>query len=292
MMRSKLFVPGSRPELFVKALASAAEALSFDLEDSVTEAQKAEARDTLGQWLAQSAARAGGKVLIVRVNAQDTPHFAADVQAVVQPGLSLLNLPKVETPAQVLAAVQAVEQAESANGFAAAGAAPVRLLLNIETPRALLAAASLAGAHARVAGLQLGQVDLFEPLGIVRNEAALSQVMLMVRMAAGTAGLFACDGAFADIANPEGFRAEARLSQRLGFVGKSCIHPSQVALAHEVFRPSAEQIGHAQRVLQAATVAEAEGRGAFTVDGRMIDKPFVEGARALLAQAQRLGLLN
>ena len=98
-MRSKLFVPGSRPELFPKALASAADVLSFDLEDSVTEPRKDEARAILRAFLLSDAAQvAQGKTVIVRVNALDTPHFAADVAAVTQPGLDLINVPKVETP--------------------------------------------------------------------------------------------------------------------------------------------------------------------------------------------------
>ena len=96
-MRSKLFVPGSRPELFDKALASAADGLSFDLEDAVAQERKPQAREALRALLRSGQARASGKTLIVRVNALDTPHFAADVAAVVQPGLDLINLPKPES---------------------------------------------------------------------------------------------------------------------------------------------------------------------------------------------------
>jgi citrate lyase subunit beta/citryl-CoA lyase len=286
-MRSKLFVPGSRPELFDKALRGPADALSFDLEDSVSEPRKAEARNALQELLSGCGPRACGKTLIVRVNPCRSQHFAADVHAVVRPGLALLNLPKVESTDEVLFAVEAVEAAERANGVAER----VGLLLNIESARGLRLAYDLASAHERVAGLQLGLGDLFEPLQIARSEpAALHAVMLQMRLAAGEAGVFAYDAAYADFSDVEGFRAEAALARRLGYIGKSCIHPSQVPLANEAFRPSDAEIAQARRVADAAAEAEARGMGAYTVDGRMVDAPFVLRARAVLATARRLGL--
>jgi citrate lyase subunit beta/citryl-CoA lyase len=290
-MRSKLFVPGSRPELFEKALASEADGLSFDLEDAVAESRKAEARQILGDFLQRVADPAvkRGKVLIVRVNPLDTPHFHADVSAVVRPGLDLLNLPKPETAHDVLAAVSALEKAERDNGVGQ----PIRLLLNIETPRGLRNAAAMAGAHPRVAGLQMGLGDLFEPLGIARRDPdTVRQVMFAIRMAAGEAGVFAYDGAFADVRDTEGYSAEAGMARRLGFLGKSCIHPSQVALANAAFRPSDDEIAHALKVVEAAKSAESGGVGAWMVDGRMVDAPFLQRARAIVETAVRMGLAS
>lgn len=287
-MRSKLFVPGSRPELFPKALASAADALSFDLEDAVDESRKAQARNNVAAFLAEAAKAAHGKTLIVRVNGMETPHFKDDVAAVVRPALDLLNLPKVEAAGQVHAAVHAIERAEQRTGLTR----PVRLLLNIESPRGLRCAAELAACHPRVAGLQIGYGDLFEPLRIARRDAAnVRTVMFAVRMAAAEAGVFAYDGAYADVQDEEGWRLEAQMARRLGFLGKSCIHPRQVALANEVFQPSAEEIAHALRVLDASDRAREDGVGAFMVAGRMVDKPFVQQAETLIAAARRLGLV-
>ncbi|SAL10176.1 citrate lyase subunit beta [Caballeronia udeis] len=289
-MKSKLFVPGSRPELFAKALASQADALSFDLEDSVSEARKPEARAHLRDLLlssppgsnCSSSDRFGGKTMIVRVNAIDSPHFEADLAAVVQAGVNLINLPKPRHADDVRAAANALDAAERANSVTE----PIGLLLNIESPGALRRAFELASAHPRVKGLQLGLGDLFEPLGIARREiAAIQQAMFALSMAAGEAGVFAYDSAFADIRDQAGFQAEARLARSLGFIGKSCIHPSQVALANEVFQPTPDEIAHAQRVVEAAAEADAAGRGAYVVDGKMIDGPFVARARAIVAQA-------
>ena len=288
-MRSKLFVPASRPELFAKALASAADALSFDLEDAVAAERKPQARLALRELLLSDAVADTGKVLIVRVNALDTPHFAADLSAVVRPGLDLINLPKPSSVDDVRVAAAALERAEQANGVTT----PIRLLLNIESPKAFRHAAELAGAHPRVAGLQLGLGDLFEPLGMARRDlSAIRQAMFALRIAAGEAGVFAYDSAFANIKDEAGFREEAEMARAMGFLGKSCIHPSQVALANEVFRPSDDEIAHAVRVVEAARDADEKGVGAYVVDGRMIDPPFVERARVLVGQARQMGLLT
>jgi citrate lyase subunit beta/citryl-CoA lyase len=287
LMRSKLFVPGARPELFVKALGSEADALSFDLEDSVAQERKEEARDCLRRLLRSEALRECAKTVIVRVNAPDTPHFLQDLAAVVQPGVQMVNLPKPRGVHDVRAAAHAIAEAGRVNGVDA----PVGLLINIETPAALRMAHELATAHPSVAGLQLGLGDLFEPLGIARNQAAaIQQAMFAVRMAAGEAGVFAYDAAFADIGDEAGFLAEAQLARQLGFVGKSCIHPRQVALANRSFRPGEDEIAHALRVIEAARTAQAQGIGAFVVDGRMVDAPFIRRAEAIAALADRLGL--
>ena len=287
-MRSKLFVPGTRLELLVKALAGAADGISIDLEDAVAEARKAEARNAVSNWLRENAAQVSNKTLIVRVNAMDTTHFAEDVKAVVLPGLHVLNLPKPDSPDAVRAASAAIADAEKANGVTS----PVGLLLNIESPQALRQAAALAKADPRVVGLQLGLGDLFEPCGVDRTErAAIEQAMFAVRMAAGEAGVYAYDSAFANVADADGYRAEAALARRLGLLGKTCIHPSQVAIANEAFQPSAEEIEHALKVEAAAASAEAQGVGAYMVDGRMIDVPFVRRAESILRSARALGLV-
>lgn len=285
-MRSKLFLPGTRPELFAKGAASAVDALSFDLEDSVAPERKAEARAHVAAALRDPAIQAAGKLAIVRVNAPGTPYFAEDVAALVGPGLDAINLPMVDSAAMLREAVAVIARAE-----AVAGAAPCGILVNIETPRGLRLAAEIACADPRVAGLQIGYGDLFEPFGIARDdEAALGQVRLQVRLAAAEARIPAFDGALAAIASPERCRAEAEAARRLGFAGKSCIHPSQIAVVNAAFQPSEAEIARAARVVAAAQEAEAKGIGAYTVDGQMVDAPFAASARAVLALAARLGL--
>lgn len=285
-MRSKLFVPGARPELFAKALAGEADALSFDLEDAVAEECKSKARQAVADFVASEAVAHAAKLIVVRTNTPDSPHFAQDLAAVVHPGVTLLNLPKIESPEALLAAVAMIEDAERANGVDR----PIDLLVNIETPSALVAAARIAGAHPRVAGLQLGLGDLFEPHGIDRTDPRnVHAAMFALRMAAAQAGVFAMDGAFAGLDDEAGYTEEARMARRLGFVGKSCVHPRQVPLANAAFAASAAELAAARRIVEAAHAARTQSRGAFVVDGRMIDLPFLKRAEALLAAARRPG---
>ena len=287
-MRSKLFVPASRPELFAKALASAADAISFDLEDAVEESSKPAARTAL-QTLFKQDLSTHHKLIVVRINALDTPHFAADLEAVVCLATHVVNIPMAEDPDSVRAVAGQLERLEKARGLMR----PIGILVNIESPKGLRRAAELACAHPRVVGLQIGFGDLFAPLGIVSCEpSALQAVRVAVRFAAGEAGIHAYDGAFVDIKNPEAFKLDAQAAQRLGFSGKSCIHPTQIALANEVFRPSDAAIAHAVRVLEETRKKLAEGVGAFVVDGRLIDGPFITEAEQTVALAKRLGLLN
>ena len=288
-MRSKLFVPASRPELFAKALAGDADALSFDLEDAVQESRKADARRTLEEFLRQVSGQPPGKILIVRVNGLTTPHFEADLRAVAWPGVDMINLPKPQSAEDVRAAAAALARVEAERRIGR----PIGILANIESPRGLRLALEIATAHPRVVGLQLGLGDLFEPYGIDRADArAVHATQLTVRVAAAEAGIWACDTVYGTVTDPEGFTREAEAARRLGFIGKSCIHPTQVPLANAVFRPTDGEIAAARRVMEAARGAEARGVGAFLVDGRMIDIPFIKRAEAILGAARRLDLLS
>lgn len=286
-MRSKLFVPGSRPELFGKALASKADALSFDLEDAVAESRKSEAREQIAQFLDNVSGTS--KKIIVRTNHVATSHFAQDVRAVARNGLDILNLPKVESPDEIRSAIELLEKTERESGVKK----PIAIIANIESPKGLRAAACLAATDRRVIGLQIGYGDLFSPLGMDRRDAASVQaVMFAVRMAAGEAGIFALDGAFTDVADLKGFAAEAGLAKRMGYIGKSCIHPTQIDTANLVFRPSREEIQHAVNVLERLADASTKHLGAFVVDGKMVDAPLFEHAQKIVAQARQEGLIE
>jgi citrate lyase subunit beta/citryl-CoA lyase len=283
-----LFVPASRPELFLKALAGDADAISFDLEDAVEESRKSAARVELGKFLRSVECTPPSKVLVVRVNASTTSHFAADLSAVVWPALAVLNLPMVENPDEVRAAASLLTQFEEQRGIKN----PIKILANIESPRGLRLATEIAVSDQRLMGLQIGFGDLFGPLGIDPTDPMASYaVRLAVRLAAGEAGIDAYDGAYPNIGDPEGFERSAMVAARLGYTGKSCIHPSQVALANKSFRPSRADIEHALRVVEIASQKLADGVGAFVVDGKLLDGPLIDQARAIVMQARRLKLI-
>ena len=281
-MRSKLFVPGSRPELFGKALAGDADAISFDVEDSVPDGSKAHAREQVAGFLRSDAVRESGKVFIVRINALDSGHWEGDLMAFACAQVALLNVPKVQCASDVQRVAAALEHAEQRNRVER----PIGLLVNIETARGLRLAAEIAGAHPRVAGLQLGLADLFESLNMDRDDPAnVHTTMYAMRMACAESGRFAYDSAYPDVLDADGFRSEAEQARKLGYVGKSCVHPRQVALANEIFGTDALDLATARRIVAAAQDAAHNGRGAFLLDGRMIDLPYVKRAQAVLAEA-------
>ena len=276
-MRSKLFVPGSRPELFEKAWQSEADAVSFDLEDAVAASAKGQARKHVSAAL-DAVSHNPRKTAIVRTNPFGSEGFEADLDAFIRPGLDILNLPKADGAETVRTVAERLEKLETRRGIKNR----IGLLVNIETPRALKEAFEIATASDRIVGLQLGFGDLFSPLGIDRTPASQGPVLLAVRLAAGEAGVPAYDGAFVVVSDPEGFRAEAEAARAMGFAGKTCIHPSQARIANSVFSPRAWEIEAAREVVAKADEMEAQGVGAFTVNGAMFDGPLIVRAREIV----------
>lgn len=291
-MRSKLFVPGSRPELFEKALVSAADGLSFDLEDAVVPARKAEARIAVAAFIAdtarQQAGNTGRKRLIVRSNAVGTAHFNDDLETVAVPGLDWLNLPKVEDPDEVRTVARRLRALEVERALPM----PIGILVNIESPVGLRRVHAIAQADSRIVGLQIGFGDMLTGLGVSRDPHMLAHMRIAVRLAAAEAGVPAFDSAFIAIADKAGFEADAKAARALGFAGKSCVHPAQIEAANAMFAPTEAEIKEAQTLLDAARQAGRQGVGAFTIDGLMIDRPFIRRAEEVLADARRFGLLG
>lgn len=226
-------MPGARPELFRKAASGQADSISFDLEDAVPSPQKDEARNAVAEYLSEEG-RENGKINIVRVNSVASDLFHFDVERVIVPGLHVLNLPKVQGWEDVLTAVRALEYWERKAGITEA----IGLLATIESPKGLRMAHEIASAHPRVVGLQIGMVDMNLSCGFESgNRTALDAVRLATRLAASEADIAVFDGAFVRVKDPDAYRAEAEAARALGLNGKSCIHPSQVTIANEVFSP-------------------------------------------------------
>ena len=287
IMRSKLFVPASKPAFFSKALVSAVDAICFDLEDSVLPAQKALARSDLRKFVGSGVHTR--KTIIVRVNHVRSADFAKDLFVAVSPGVSFLTLPKVDDPAEIREATEAMLILERERNIKR----PISILVTIETARGLRLAESIAVADIRVAGLQLGLADLFEPLGIQQDDvSAAHQVRFKLRLAAGEAGVPCFDSAFSNFRDESGFIREAEMARNLGFAGKSCIHPNQIAPTNRIFSPSPEEIATSLRCVRAAQETSLAGAGAFALDGHMIDQPFVRRAQTILQLSEKIRLLD
>jgi citrate lyase subunit beta / citryl-CoA lyase len=265
VQRALLFVPGHRADRFDKALAAGASAVIIDLEDAVAPADKDGARATLAAWLA--AQTPPGPGVIVRINSADTPWFAADLALCGMPGVAGVMLPKAEcsdTLAQVLAA----------------GA---RALLPLVESAAGIANLDALARAPGVRCLAFGSIDLQVDLGLKdATEDELLPFRLQLVLASRLAGIAApVDGVSTAIDDADRLQADVARARRLGFGGKLCIHPKQVALVQAGMAPSAAERAWAQRVIDAAT---ASGGAAVAVDGKMVDKPVLLRAEAILRE--------
>jgi len=265
-VRSALFVPADRPERLPKALASGADAVIVDLEDAVQDGAKEAARQTLAGFLEAHA----GACVVVRVNAADTSYFDDDLALCARsPGVAAIMLPKADSAAVV--------------AHAAASGKPLWPL--VESARAVLALPELARAEG-VARLAFGSVDFALDLGLdaatPAGRAMLDDVRHRLVLHARAAGLAApLDGVHLRLDDIAGLRAEAARARGAGMGGMLCVHPLQVPVVNETFQPSGEDLQWARRVVQAASGE----RGAFKLDGRMVDAPVIRRARAILDRA-------
>lgn len=258
--RSYLFVPASRPERIAKALAAGAGAVIVDLEDAVAPDAKTEARHSLASWLAQ----AQGRVL-VRVNAADTQWFADDLAICAQAPVAGVVLPKAERPAD-LAGIRAVAPGK-------------RVFPLIETAAGYDAVRELASSPG-VERLVFGSIDFQVDLGIDGELDELLMFRSGLVLASRLAGIASpVDGVSTAIDDADTLRADVERSRKLGFGAKLCIHPRQVAVVNAAYQPSAADVDWARRVLDAA---EKSGGAAVAVDGKMVDKPVILKARAIL----------
>jgi citrate lyase subunit beta/citryl-CoA lyase len=292
-----LFVPASRWAMIQKAAASAAGAVCVDLEDSVTPEEKPAARAT--------AARAfreldfGQRLRILRINGLDTPFAYRDLIEVVEEAgdrIDLVMLPKAGSNEDVAFVDTLLTQIEMHRGFSR----PIGIEAQIETAAGFLYIREIARASPRLRTLIFGPGDYSasmrmpsSAIGEFDQHDALypghrwHAVMHAIVAAARANGLRAMDGPFAAFRDAEGFERSCRIARSLGFDGKQCIHPSQLATVNSLFGPSAEEIAHAEATLRAYEEAAAAGRGAATLNGKMIDAANLRMARVVLESKPR-----
>jgi len=227
--RSKLFVNGSEPHLFDEAFSGSADSLSFNNEDLVDEKDKGKSREAIANLLGK---RVGKKIIQVRVNGTDTPHFREDVEALVLPGVDIVNIPKVSTPEEAIKAAELVIEIEKKKRIGR----EIAIIANIETPRGFRNAAAIAGAHRRIIGLQIGYGDLIRPFGIDFRGVGADIVRLHVRLASAEAGVFAFDGVYiGPVDDVAPFRTDVQKGVDLGMTGKSCKTEAQVQVVNALF---------------------------------------------------------
>ncbi len=281
-MRSMLFCPASEPKLYINAPAFHADCILFDLEDAVAFSEKDGARDLLCK--AVKALDFGESEIFARINSLRTPFGEEDVRAVVKAGVRNIRLPMCESKEDVEGLDRLLAETEKAEGLEEGS---VKIQCSIETARGVLNARETVAASSRVISLSFGAEDYTNSMGISRTKSGLelAYARSCLPVVAADRGITAIDTVWTDLADEEGFIEETKHARGLGFSGKSCIHPGQIKTVHKIFSPSQEEIGHARKVMAAVSEAKQAGKGVFTVDGKMIDRPVISKAMRILSQA-------
>lgn len=270
-----LFSPGDRPEFMRKAPDSGADSVIFDLEDAVAPARKAEAREAVNEVLTDPEFDPNCEVC-VRLN----PSLLDEELPTVLDGTPRVDtfvLPKIESAADVVRVVDALEEYGSTHGLAVLA----------ESARGVLHAEEIADAD-RVEAIIFGAEDLSADIGASRSDEG-DEVLYArqhVVLAASAADVDAIDTVYTDIEDTAGLAADTRRGIDLGYDGRIVIHPAQVPVVNEAFTPDREAVEWAERILSAAEEADAEDRGVFSVDGEMVDAPLVRRAERIVERAE------
>jgi citrate lyase subunit beta/citryl-CoA lyase len=288
-MRSLLFIPGDDERKLAKGVSSGADALILDLEDSVSAARKAAARQIAAQYIAATRALERRPRLYVRINALDTPLWEDDLAGIIGARPDGILLPKARSGEDVQRLSIALHHAEERAG-ASTGATRI-VAIATEVAISLLKLDTYVSASARLEGLTWGAEDLAAAVGAQTNREADGSWTSPYRLArdlclftAVAADVQPIDTVFVDFRDEQGFRREASAAARDGFTGKMAIHPNQVAAINEIFTPKPDEVARAQAIVKA--FADTPDAGVLAIGGRMVDRAHVKGAERVLARAK------
>jgi citrate lyase subunit beta-like protein len=283
--RALLYMPGDDRHKIEKSLTLGVDCICMDMEDGVSSGRKAQARAAIAKALQQL--DFGGSEKLARINAVGSGLEKEDIHAVLPHHPDGIVIPKLEELSQIQWASELMEAAELGHGWPVNS---LRLLVDVETPKGILNLKDFAG-HPRLDALIFGGEDFAAALGATRTREATELLYgrLTTVTAAAAFGLQAIDIVAVDFRDLDALRAEAEYGARLGFTGKQIIHPAQVAPVQTAFTPSAEAITEARRIVDGFETSQKQGKGAFALDGRMIDMPLVKNARKVLDRARAAG---
>ena len=288
LRRTRLYLPGSNPDLMLNAHLFGADCLILDLEDSVAPPEKFATRILVKHALA--ALEFGSSECIVRINPLSTSYGVEDLEEIAGAAPDTLLIPKCETAADVSAVEERVAALETKAGLAQ----PLLFMPLIETAKGVLHAYEIATASSRNIALCFGAEDFTADLGVERTVEGKEHYVArsLIVLAAKAAGIQAIDTVYSDVQDVEGLSASAREAMAQGFDGKGVIHPSQIKPVHEAFCPSPEQIERAQKIVAALEEAKAKGLGVVSLGTKMIDAPVVARAQKILERARAHGVLG
>lgn len=279
LRRSMLFVPGNSPGLIIDAPVFAPDSIILDLEDAVAVDQKDAARELVVRSL--MTLDFGTCEVCVRINGRHTPFFARDVRALVPARPHALRLAMVESAADVVCLDELLGSCELDAGLTLGS---IKIMAAIETAKGVLNAPEIAAASPRLVAMSFGAEDFTH--SIQSERTAHGHELLLARaavvLAARAGGIDPIDTVYSQVDDEAGFKADVHAAKQLGFAGKSCVHPRQIAVVHDVFSPTGEEVHRAERVLAAFAEALQQGTGVIAVDGRIVDGPIVAKAQRIV----------
>ncbi len=284
MFRSLIFVPGNSTRFVEKAKMLAADIICFDLEDSVPEEEKDTARRIIAETLIARRQEYSGNVY-VRTNSPESGLVPNDLKAVLQKGIDGIVVPKVNDAHEILQIKEQIVTLEKERKTE-----KIALVPSIETARGVVNAYFIASAYEQIKALVFGLFDFLYDMRLDYDEhdsVGYSYVRAKIPIDARAAGVHAIDAIWQKIDDIDGLTRDATMARRLGYSGKSIIHPSQIEPVHNVFRPSKSEVEWAKKVVQALAPAMEKGigRGAIRLEGRMIDAVHYKQAKAILDEA-------
>lgn len=293
LRRSMLFVPGNNPGIIRDVHIYKPDSVMFDLEDAIAMTEKDSARFLVHNMLRKLGDyyKELGIETVVRINGLATEFWQDDIEAVVTGGVEVIRIPMTESVEDVMAVDAHIEKVEKECGREVGS---TKIMVAIETALGVMNSFNIAKSPTkRLIGMAISGEDFVTSMKTTRTPEGdeLYVARGMVAMAARACNLEVLDTVYADVNNDEGFLKEANLIKRMGFGGKSLIHPRQVELIHDVFTPSEKEIAKAQKIVDATREALKQNLGVFTVDGKMVDKPIIERAQRVLELAKAAGVL-
>jgi citrate lyase subunit beta/citryl-CoA lyase len=282
ILRSLLFVPGNKENMLEKALGFRPDAYVPDMEDSVPDAEKANARAVIKSFLPKLADT--GVAVIPRVNSLDTGWIEEDLAAVVGPSIFGISVGKVDLPRDITSIADLLSTLEKRAGIEQGS---MKMIPWLESAKAIVHCYPILSASPRIIGAAFGAEDFTHDLGIERleDESEVAYPRNVLCIAARAAGVAALDTPYFRFKDTAGLEVNIAAAKQTGFKGKFAIHPAQVDAINAGFSPSAAEIEQARRVVAAFEEAERQGRGSTSLDGKVIDVPVVKRARAVLARA-------
>ena len=289
LRRTMMFMNAQKPGLIKDAYIYGCDSIILDLEDAVAENQKDAARFSL--YHALRTIDYGNTEVIVRINGLDTPHWQEDIRCVVAGGADGIRIAKCESAQDVRAVEEHVLAAEREFGVEEGR---TLLMAALESPKGILNAYEIVTASPRMFGCAISGGDFRKSMHvqIVRGGIEMMTARSMMLLAARAAGVQCFDTMYPHIDDKEGFEAEVRQNREMGFDGKSIVNPRQIRYVHETFAPTSKEIAYAEKLIRSFNEQADQGVGVYTVDGKMVDIPFFEDARRVIALAKACGVYH